>query len=695
VLRSSRWLIVLACCALGACDGSERTEDCASLPPEAIGELVDCVTGSIADTSERGDAVLGIALRQIETGATGEARASLRKAAEILMSVQQKRRREVTSLAILAAGQDQAGDAAGSQETFGAALEAALRIDDERDAKSVLGLIGKRQGSVGNFDAALATLRRIEDDFERSFYVSSLAKSQAKAGDIDGALAVARSMEGEEAQERDLALMDIVAVQVERGDITGALATIQTIDADWDPEGFFGSDMRLMALGPVIKAQIKNGGRDAAMATGVEYQKSQIDLNIRLEHMAIAYAELGMISEARSTDKYPGFDWKFRTRLRVAIANQQIETGDLAGARTSIGSALEAARHIDEETEELVELNESDGGPNTDAGNEGLREAGDKALRDIARSQADMGDIDAALATARRITNASTVVRLRADALTHIAEIQAAAWGFPGATSTARSIATGPSGRPKVDRRRSAGVLATVVEEGVRAGRMDEMLSVARSIPDESYQSIALASIAVALGNAGSREQALAIASEIDYSQRRTLALFQILTEPDASGLLLEDGMAAYERADYSTAVSILRPLAHRGVADAQTQLGRMYLREHGFALDDTEALRWFRRAAEQEDAAAQSNIGAMYAEGRGVRQDFEESVRWYRKAADQGNAIAQYNLALMYGRGQGVPQDDAEAMHWIRMAAEQGLEAAQALIPQIEQPGIIEGGEP
>jgi TPR repeat protein len=36
-------------------------------------------------------------------------------------------------------------------------------------------------------------------------------------------------------------------------------------------------------------------------------------------------------------------------------------------------------------------------------------------------------------------------------------------------------------------------------------------------------------------------------------------------------------------------------------------------------------------------NALAQSNLGVLYYHGWGVPQDFAEAVRWYRKAADQG----------------------------------------------------------
>ena len=55
--------------------------------------------------------------------------------------------------------------------------------------------------------------------------------------------------------------------------------------------------------------------------------------------------------------------------------------------------------------------------------------------------------------------------------------------------------------------------------------------------------------------------------------------------------------------------------------------------------------------------APAQYNLGVMYHEGSGVPQDDTEAVKWYRTAAEQGYALAQHNLGLMYQMGLGVPQ--------------------------------------
>jgi hypothetical protein len=59
-----------------------------------------------------------------------------------------------------------------------------------------------------------------------------------------------------------------------------------------------------------------------------------------------------------------------------------------------------------------------------------------------------------------------------------------------------------------------------------------------------------------------------------------------------------------------------------------------------------------------------------MYYHGYGVQHDFAEAVRWYRKAAEQGYATAQYYLGYRYYNGQGVPRDYVQAHMWMSLAA-------------------------
>jgi uncharacterized protein len=148
--------------------------------------------------------------------------------------------------------------------------------------------------------------------------------------------------------------------------------------------------------------------------------------------------------------------------------------------------------------------------------------------------------------------------------------------------------------------------------------------------------------------------------------------------------LLAEQGNAeaqnklGLEVQDDADAVKWFRKAADQDLALAQNNLGSMYREGRGVSQDYAEALRWFRKAADQGSAQAQTNLGFVYMNGLGVPQDYAKAVAWYRKGAEQGLAEAQNNLGGMYDTGRGVQHDDAEAVKWFRKAADQGLALAQ-----------------
>jgi uncharacterized protein len=153
------------------------------------------------------------------------------------------------------------------------------------------------------------------------------------------------------------------------------------------------------------------------------------------------------------------------------------------------------------------------------------------------------------------------------------------------------------------------------------------------------------------------------------------IGLLQTASDGNVSADPLEDGIAAYQRGDFATALRLFQPLAEQGDASAQSNLGVMYEQGRGVAQNYREAMRWFRIAAMQGDASAQSNLGVMYFKGQGIAQDFREAMKWYRLGAGQGNAEAHFNLGVMYEQGRGVPQDLLRAHMWFNLAVSQSSE--------------------
>ncbi|TCJ87307.1 tetratricopeptide repeat protein [Cocleimonas flava] len=75
----------------------------------------------------------------------------------------------------------------------------------------------------------------------------------------------------------------------------------------------------------------------------------------------------------------------------------------------------------------------------------------------------------------------------------------------------------------------------------------------------------------------------------------------------------------------------------------------------------------------QQLSATRQFEIGLRYEHGTGIEKNLKQAVKWYRRAAEQGHAKAQFNLASMYESGEGVEKDLKLALKWYKKAAEQG----------------------
>ena len=130
--------------------------------------------------------------------------------------------------------------------------------------------------------------------------------------------------------------------------------------------------------------------------------------------------------------------------------------------------------------------------------------------------------------------------------------------------------------------------------------------------------------------------------------------------------------------------VAVWRELAtvHES-SEAQHELGNCFMMGQGVAKDEFEAVRWFRKSAEQGNIDGQYNLGVNLSAGVGVpTRDIAEAIKWYQLAGSQGLVRAQFNCGLLLMKGDhsdfltgdgfgGIPPDLAEAARWFRRAAD------------------------
>src|SRR5256885_4472132 len=100
----------------------------------------------------------------------------------------------------------------------------------------------------------------------------------------------------------------------------------------------------------------------------------------------------------------------------------------------------------------------------------------------------------------------------------------------------------------------------------------------------------------------------------------------------------LQKALAAWNAGDYGVALDLWAPLAHAGMARAQSNMGAAFLEGRGVERDPDKAAGWLRQAAGQGDPGGQRNLALCCYNGWGVPQDQVEAARWYEKAAAQGD---------------------------------------------------------
>lgn len=148
----------------------------------------------------------------------------------------------------------------------------------------------------------------------------------------------------------------------------------------------------------------------------------------------------------------------------------------------------------------------------------------------------------------------------------------------------------------------------------------------------------------------------------------------------------LEDAKAAYDRQDYQTALTMLKPLAEGGDSDAQLALAATYNEGKAVEKDVTEALKWYHRSAEQGNFMAQFALSLIYAEytlsghdsGRNLEDDKFQLYVWQSLVYQNPDCRRRLNASQC-------ETSMSTAMHLALELPEEKHEEAKRLIEKIK----------
>jgi len=157
--------------------------------------------------------------------------------------------------------------------------------------------------------------------------------------------------------------------------------------------------------------------------------------------------------------------------------------------------------------------------------------------------------------------------------------------------------------------------------------------------------------------------------------QRILLILFLItLTAPAFAGF--DEGKKAYDKKDWKTAITELRPLAEAGDDRAMILLANMYSDGYGVVPSHEEALKLYKRAAiEKNNPQAMDALGAAYVSALGVDQNLQTALQWFKRSAELGDQNGAFFYAAIQVQGNKtrpneIQPDFYNAYKWFRIAA-------------------------
>lgn len=144
-----------------------------------------------------------------------------------------------------------------------------------------------------------------------------------------------------------------------------------------------------------------------------------------------------------------------------------------------------------------------------------------------------------------------------------------------------------------------------------------------------------------------------------------------------------------------------LNQAAEQGLALAQIELGIDYLDNPGDPDERVQAMHWFEQAANQDNVQSQYLLGELYwTRESGVQfaasdderalhfsSDDSKALYWICKAAQNNSAPAQFSLSEAYGAGNVVPFNRTQQQLWLELAASNGSDEAKEQLDDSNMP--------
>ncbi|MCP4649519.1 MAG: hypothetical protein GY853_05485 [PVC group bacterium] len=169
----------------------------------------------------------------------------------------------------------------------------------------------------------------------------------------------------------------------------------------------------------------------------------------------------------------------------------------------------------------------------------------------------------------------------------------------------------------------------------------------------------------------GKAEELFAMSAKMEHKKAKKKCLEYAKNYIKKSKEFNQKSLEARENKDYNLAkdyaaknIEQLRMAAKLGDANSQILLGQLLLEGKDADHDYAEALKWFKKAARQDNPSSvpMKHLGYMYQQGLGVPKDYDKALKWLNKAKSAGdkdakNYIKTINREIAAKKIRGIPE--------------------------------------
>ena len=135
-----------------------------------------------------------------------------------------------------------------------------------------------------------------------------------------------------------------------------------------------------------------------------------------------------------------------------------------------------------------------------------------------------------------------------------------------------------------------------------------------------------------------------------------------------------------------SQALNWYRKAAENGGAGVQMKLANLLFHSQSAASNYAEVHRLCEKAANLHSSRGAYCLGQLYEHGLGVEHDLPTAAKWFSEAADLGLPAAALRVGEMYWKGEGLKQDKISAYEFIYLASTSNLPEAKQERERLEK---------